>query len=94
MKRFIIERDVPGAAELSDADVVRIARKSNATTQSLGVPYRWITSYVADDKIYCIHEAEDEDVIREHCRRSSYRASIIAEIACEFGPSTAESAAI
>ncbi len=57
MKRFIIERNVPGASELTLADLVEIAKTSCRAVESLGVPYNWVVSYVAGDKIYCVHEA-------------------------------------
>ena len=62
MQRFIIERDIAGASDLTEDQLADIATKSNATIESLGVPYRWVTSYVAGDKIYCIHEADEESV--------------------------------
>src|SRR6201991_5300611 len=89
MKRYVIEREVPGAGELSEAQLAEIAAKSNDVVASLGVPYRWITSYVAGDKIYCVHEADDEDAIREHARRGGFPANSINVIANEFGPQTA-----
>ena len=55
------------------------------------MPYRWITSYVAGDKIYCVHEADDEDAIREHARRGGFPANSVTVIANEFGPHTGES---
>ena len=57
MKRFIIEREIPGASELTEADLAEISKTSNAAVASLGVPYNWINSYVAGDKVYCVHEA-------------------------------------
>jgi Protein of unknown function (DUF4242) len=90
MQRFIIEREIPGASELTEAQLAGIAQKSNATVASLGVPYRWINSYVAGDKIYCIHEADDEETIREHARRGGFPANAITAVASEFGPHTAE----
>jgi hypothetical protein len=92
MKRFIIERDIPGAAELTQDQLADIARKSNATIDSLGVPYRWITSYVAGDKVYCVHEADDEATVREHARRGGFPATKVTEVANEIGPETARSA--
>ena len=67
-----------------------IAGKSNDVVGSLGVPYRWITSYVAGDKVYCVHEADDEDVVREHARRGGFPANSVKVIAHEFGPHTAD----
>jgi hypothetical protein len=90
MKRFLIERQIPGASELTEEQLAGIAAKSNDVVASLGVPYRWITSYVAGDKIYCVHEAEDEDTIREHARRGGFPANSVTEVATEFGPHTAE----
>ncbi len=89
MQRFVIERDIPGAAKLTEEQLAEIARKSVATMESLGVPYRWITSYVAGDKIYCIHEADDGDTIREHARRGGFPANAVTPVANEFGPQTA-----
>lgn len=90
MKRFLIEREIPGASELSEAELAEIAAKSNDVVKALGVPYRWITSYVAGDKIYCIHEAPSEDAIREHARCGEFPANSIAVVANEFGPQTAD----
>jgi hypothetical protein len=92
MKRYIIEREIPGASELTEADLAEIAAKSNGIVETLNVPYRWITSYVAGDKIYCVHEADDEEVIREHARRGGFPANSVSAIANEFGPHTAERA--
>ena len=77
MKRYVIEREIPGASDLSETELAAIAGKSNDVVESLGVPYRWITSYVAGDKIYCVHEADDEDAIREHARRGGFPANSV-----------------
>jgi hypothetical protein len=90
MKRYIIEREIPGAGDLSEAELAEIAAKSNGVVESLDVPYRWITSYVAGDKIYCVHEAESEDAIREHARRGGFPANSVTVVANEFGPQTAD----
>ena len=93
MNRYVIEREIPGASELSDVELAEIAAKSNDVVASLGVPYRWIHSYVAGDKIYCIHEAQSEEAIREHARCGGFPADSIAVVASEIGPHTAESIA-
>ena len=89
MKRFLIERNIDGATNLTQDQLCEIARTSNAAVDSLGVPYNWVTSYVAGDKIYCVHEAEDEETIREHARRGGFPADVVSEVAGEFGPQTA-----
>ena len=90
MKRYVIEREIPGASELSQEELAAIAGKSNDVVESLGVPYRWITSYVAGDKIYCLHETEDVETILEHARRGGFPADLVSVVANEFGPQTAE----
>ena len=85
MKRFLIEREIPGASELTKQQLAEISKKSNEAMASLGVPYRWVHSYVAGDKIYCVHQAEDIEVIREHSRRGRFPANLVAEIVSTFG---------
>lgn len=89
MKRFIIEREIPGASELTQAQLAEVSKTSNAAVDSLGVPYTWVNSYVAGDKVYCVHEAEDEATIREHARRGGFPANAVTMVASEFGPQTA-----
>ena len=93
MQRFIIEREIPGASELTGTQLAEIARTSNAAVASLGVPYHWINSYVAGDKVYCVHEAPDAEVILEHARRGGFPADKVTVVANEFGPQTADSVA-
>lgn len=90
MERFIIEREIPGAADLTPQQLAEIAQASNAVVDSLGEPYTWITSYVAGDKIYCVHEAESADAVREHARRGGFPANNVTRVASEIGPHTAE----
>jgi hypothetical protein len=89
MKRFIIEREIPGAGDLTEQQLGEISKTSNEAMASLGVPYRWITSYVTDDKVYCVHEADDAEAIREHARRGGFPANAVSVVANEFGPQTA-----
>ena len=88
--RFLIEREIPGASDLTLAELAEIAQTSNEAVASLGVPYTWVNSYVAGDKIYCVHEAEDAETILEHARRGGFPANLVSVVANEFGPQTAE----
>jgi len=92
MPQFIIERNIDGASTLTADELADIATKSNEVVAGLGVPYRWITSYVAGDKIYCVHEADSADVIREHARCGGFPADVVVEIAAEIGPGTGSTA--
>jgi hypothetical protein len=90
MKRFIIEREIPGASELTAAQLADISRTSNAAVASLGVPYNWINSDVAGDKLYCVREPEDAEAVLEHARRGGFPANKVTVVANEFGPQTAD----
>jgi hypothetical protein len=89
MQRFLIEREIEGASSLTQEQLAEIAKTSNDAVSSLGVPYTWVTSYVAGDKVYCVHEAEDAETIREHARRGGFPADLVSVVANEFGPHTA-----
>jgi hypothetical protein len=86
MSTFLIEREIPGASTLTRAELAEITAKSNDVVAGLGVPYRWVTSYVAGDKIYCVHETEHADTIREHAERGGFPANVVVEVAEQIGP--------
>lgn len=91
MPTFLIERNIPGASDLGPDQLRTVAITSNQVVADLGVPYTWIRSYVAGDKIYCVHETDDVETIREHARCGGFPADLIVEVAAEIGPGTAES---
>lgn len=90
MPKYIIERNIPGASKLTRQELRDISGKSNSVVAALGVPYTWITSYVAGDMIYCIHEAESAEVIIRHAETAGFPADKVTEIASIIGPETAE----
>lgn len=92
MPIFIIERNIPGAGGLTETDLCDISAKSNAVVAGLGEPYTWIRSYVAGDKIYCVHEAESAEAIRRHAREGGFPADKVTEVTAVFGPETAVTA--
>ena len=93
MKKFIIERNLPGAGNLTQEELEAISRTSVAVITVLGKPYNWIQSFVTEDKIYCIHEAENEEDIREHAKCGNFPVNRIEEIKVTIDPATAESLA-
>lgn len=84
MKTFLIEREIPGASELTHEELRGITTTSNEAVDSLEKPYNWLHSYVAGDKVYCVHQAESEDVIREHAQRGGFPANLVAEVTNVF----------
>jgi Nickel responsive protein SCO4226-like len=90
MKKFIVERKLPGAGNMSVEELQTISRTSMAVITVLGKPYKWVESFVTDDTIYCIHEAENEDAIREHGKCGGFPVNKIEEIRAVIDPTTAE----
>jgi hypothetical protein len=91
MPTFVIEREIPGAGRLTADQLRQIAEKSNDVVAGLGVPYKWITSYVAGDKIYCVHEAPSAEIVLNHAREGGFPANKVTEVAAFMDPSTAAS---
>ncbi len=90
MPRYVIERNLPGAGQLSPEDVRGIAQKSCAVLRELGTDIQWVESFVTDDRIYCVYLAPSEELIREHARRGGFPASRISEVRRGISPLTAE----
>lgn len=90
MPKYLIERELPGAAKLSTEEIRAISQKSNKVIAELGSDIRWLTSYVTDDKIYCVYVAPDTDIIEEHARCGGFPANHITEVARVIDPSTGD----
>lgn len=80
MKKFVIERSLPGAGNLSPEELRAISQTSCDAVGQLGKPYHWIESFITDDKIYCIHIAESEEVVREHARLGKFPINTVSEV--------------
>jgi len=90
MPKFVIERDIPDAGKLSSEQLQAISQKSCGVLREMGAQIQWVQSYVADDKIYCIYLAPDEDAIRKHARQGGFPANRISRIRSVIDPTTAE----
>ena len=90
MKKFVVERNLPGAGTLSPEELQAISKTSVAVISILGKPYTWVQSFVTEDKIYCIHEAENEDDIREHAKCGNFPVNTIEEIKAVIDPTTGD----
>ena len=90
MKKFIVERKLPGAGNMTVEELQTISKTSNAVITILGKPYIWVQSFITEDKIYCIHEAETEDAIREHAKCGNFPVNKIEEIKAMIDPTTAQ----
>jgi hypothetical protein len=88
MKRYLIERDIPGVGALGDEELKGAACTSNDALAKLDGKAQWVHSYVTADKTFCIYLAEDEDVVREHARLSGFPANRIVEVKGIIDPVT------
>ena len=90
MPKYVIERELPGAGNLSAEELRAISQKSNKVIGELGPEIRWLTSYVTDDKLYCVYVAPDADVIEEHARCGGFPADKITKVSAVIDPSTGD----
>jgi hypothetical protein len=87
MPKFVIEREIPGAGKMTEAEIKEASLRSLEVMRQLGPEIQWIQSYVTDDKIYCIYFAPDDALILEHARRGGFPADRIAAVRRLIDPS-------
>ena len=90
MPKFLIEREIPGAGDLSSQELQAISQKSCGVLQKTGPQIQWVESYVTGDKIYCVYIAPDAEMIREHAAQGGFPADRVSEIKRMIDPTTAE----
>ncbi len=90
MPKFLIEREIPGAGNLSSQDLQGISEKSCCVLKDIGPEIQWVESYVTDDKIYCVYIAPSEEVIQKHAEQGGFPANSISRIRRVIDPTTAE----
>jgi hypothetical protein len=78
--QFVIEREVPGAGRLTDAELRQISMQSLRALNEMGPQIQWLHSYVTEDKVYCVYIAPDENTIREHARRAGVPADRVSAV--------------
>jgi hypothetical protein len=90
MPKYIIEREIPGAGNLTTEELQAISQKSCGVLSGMGPQIQWVQSYVTGDKVYCVYIAPDEEMVREHARQGGFPANSIAEVKSVIDPTTAE----
>ncbi|MGZ8218137.1 DUF4242 domain-containing protein [Methylomagnum sp.] len=90
MPKYLIEREIPGAGQLTQEELQAISQKSCSVLNRLGPRIQWVQSYVTDDKVYCVYVAPDEDMIRQHAEEGGFPANRISEIKSVIDPTTGE----
>lgn len=90
MPKFIIERDIPGAGDLSTIELQQISQRSCSVLRKLGPNIQWVESYVTPERIYCIYIAENEEIIRKHAEGGGFPVNRISEVKGIIDPVTSE----
>ena len=90
MPKFVIEREMPGAGNMSPEQLHEAAQTSCGVLMDMGPQIQWVHSYVTDNKIYCIYNAPDEATVKQHASKSGFPADKISKVRAIIDPTTAE----
>lgn len=90
MPKFVIERNIPGAGKLSPEELKAVALTSCNVLRQQGPEIQWVESFVTDDKVYCIYNAPNEEMIREHGRMGGFPVNSIQTVRRVIDPTTAD----
>lgn len=88
LNMYVIEREIPGASKLSAEDLKGISQASNGVLDEMGEDIKWMHSYVAGDKVYCVYTAASEDLVREHAKKGGFPANSVTKVSMVIDPST------
>jgi hypothetical protein len=90
MPKYIIERELPGAGDLGDDQIQGISQKSCQVLTDLGPQIQWVESFVTDDKIYCVYNAPNKEMVQEHAQKGGFPANKISQVRRVIDPTSAE----
>ncbi len=90
MPQYVIEREIPGAGQMTPAQLRDASAHSNSVLSTLGPQIEWVQSYVAGDKIYCVYNAPSEELIRKHAEQSGFPANKVTQVSAVISPATAQ----
>ncbi|MES2746936.1 MAG: DUF4242 domain-containing protein [Bacteroidota bacterium] len=90
MPKYVIEREIPGAGNLTPEQLKGISQTSCGVLSKMGPEIQWVNSYVTKDKIYCVYIAPNEAMVREHAQQGGFPANSVSEVFSNIDPTTAE----
>lgn len=90
MPKYVIEREIPGAGQLSERDLQAASQKSCRALAQLEGQVQWLHSYVTDDRLYCVYIAPNEELVRKHAQLGGFPANRISQVRSIIDPTTAE----
>jgi hypothetical protein len=90
MPKYVIEREVPGAGNFTPEQLREVSQVSAKVLKELGPDIQWIQSYVTGDKIYCIYNASNEELVRRHAKEAGIPADKVSKVSAIIDSVTAE----
>jgi hypothetical protein len=90
MPKYVIEREIPGAGDLSAEQLKGISKTSCGVLSNMGPQIQWVNSFVTDNKIYCIYIAPNEEVVKEHAMQGGFPANSVSKVTAVIDPTTAD----
>lgn len=90
MPKYVIEREIPGAGKMTPDQLQAVSQTSCGVLRQLGPEIQWVHSYVTDDKIYCVYNAPNEAMVREHASKGGFPANKVSQVRTIIDPTTAE----
>jgi hypothetical protein len=90
MPKYVIERELPGAGNLSAEELKNISQTSVGVLNEMGPQIQWVESYVTSDKIYCVYIAPNPEMVKEHAEKGGFPANSVQEVKTSINPTTAE----
>ena len=90
MPKYVIEREIPGAGDLTPEQLQGISQTSCAVLEEMGPLIQWVHSYVTDNKIYCVYIAPNAEMVREHAQKGGFPANSVSAVRTIIDPTTAE----
>jgi hypothetical protein len=90
MPKYVIEREIPGAGQLTAAQLQGISQTSCGVLNKMGPQIQWVQSYVTGDKVYCVYNAPNEAMVREHAALGGFPANKVSQVLSIIDPTTAE----
>lgn len=90
MPKYVIEREIPGAGNLTAEQLKGISQTSCGVLSKMGAEIHWVQSYVTTDKIYCAYIATNEEMVREHAKQGGFSANSVSRVTAMFDPASSE----
>ena len=90
MPKYVIEREIPGAGNMTAEQLKAVSQTSCGVLSKMGPQIQWVQSYVTTDKIYCVYNAPNEEMVREHAKQGGFPANSVSKVSTIIDPTTAE----